>query len=135
VTFPVYYLVPEKKHSSFISQEDADLKAQNDISQNGQNHANENGVCRVMIEVNLWNSTTTTFQISFGGLGTQYPYPPGSSKLQIPQGAYTVHIEDPASGTYTYWIGSRSSQTGSSANFSNVNIAAGSDDRNINISY
>ncbi len=41
----VNYLVPAGKHSSTISQADANQKAQNDINSNGQNFANTNGTC------------------------------------------------------------------------------------------
>ncbi|UCA62033.1 DUF5977 domain-containing protein [Chryseobacterium rhizoplanae] len=41
-----FYTVPEGKHSSTISQADANQKAQNDIDANGQNYVNINGVCK-----------------------------------------------------------------------------------------
>ncbi|MGE8556763.1 MAG: DUF5977 domain-containing protein [Chryseobacterium jejuense] len=43
---PITYVVPEGKYTSKISQEDADQKAQNDITVNGQAYANANGVCK-----------------------------------------------------------------------------------------
>lgn len=39
------YTVPSNAYSSFISQSDADLLAENDINTNGQNVANSNGTC------------------------------------------------------------------------------------------
>lgn len=41
----VSYTVPADKYGSFISIQDANQKALNDIAQNGQNYANANGVC------------------------------------------------------------------------------------------
>lgn len=41
----VTYTVPARKHSSIISQADADAKAQNDVNTNGQQYANINGTC------------------------------------------------------------------------------------------
>lgn len=41
----VEYVVAANKHSSYISQLDADAKAQQDIEQNGQNYANLHGTC------------------------------------------------------------------------------------------
>lgn len=43
LTYP--YTVPANKYGSFISQADADAKAQTDADQNGQIHANLNGTC------------------------------------------------------------------------------------------
>lgn len=55
------YTVPADKYSSYISQEDADLQAQNDINANGQNKANINGTCRPAI------SCAISMQFSGGG--------------------------------------------------------------------
>lgn len=41
----VTYTVPAGTYTSIISQADADAKAQNDITINGQNYANTNGTC------------------------------------------------------------------------------------------
>lgn len=44
----VLYLVPEGAYTSTISKADADQKAINDVNQNGQNYANQNGTCTVV---------------------------------------------------------------------------------------
>lgn len=43
---PITYTVNAGTYSSTISQNDADLKALNDVRTNGQNYANDNGGCR-----------------------------------------------------------------------------------------
>lgn len=43
---PITYTVNAGTYSSIISQNDADLKALNDVSTNGQNYANDFGVCK-----------------------------------------------------------------------------------------
>ena len=71
----VEYVVPAKKYSSNISQEDADNKAKADIEANGQDYANENGTC----ETNLWynkeqRKTFTKNDCQEGYIGTDYEY-------------------------------------------------------------
>lgn len=51
-TLPVTYIVPLGKYQSYISQADADAKAQADITLNSQDWANENGEC---IDPVYWN--------------------------------------------------------------------------------
>lgn len=60
------YIVPASKHSSTISQADADQKAQNDINTNGQIVANSSGKC---IEFGDVKTPETSFQ--FGYINTQ----------------------------------------------------------------
>ena len=71
----VEYVVPAKKYSSNISQEDADNKAKAEIEANGQDYANENGTC----ETNLWYNkeqrrTFTKNDCEEGYIGTEYEY-------------------------------------------------------------
>lgn len=71
----VEYIVPAKKYSSNISQEDADNKAKAEIEANGQDYANENGTC----ETNLWynkeqRKTFTKNDCEEGYIGTEYEY-------------------------------------------------------------
>ena len=71
----VEYVVPARKYSSNISQEDADNKAKADIESNGQDYANENGTC----ETNLWynqeqRKTFTKNDCEEGYIGTEYEY-------------------------------------------------------------
>lgn len=42
---PIKYIVPARKYNSTISQQDADAKAQKEIDTNGQEYADENGLC------------------------------------------------------------------------------------------
>lgn len=44
------YIVAANKYSSFVSQADADQKAQNDINTNGQNAANQYGTCTPIVD-------------------------------------------------------------------------------------
>lgn len=60
------YIIAASKHSSTISQADADQKAQNDINTNGQNVANSSGKC---IEFGHVKTPETSFQ--FGYTNTQ----------------------------------------------------------------
>lgn len=46
---PVIYTVPANKYTSLISQADADQKAQNDLTANGQNNANTLGICQAYV--------------------------------------------------------------------------------------
>ena len=55
----VAYTVPAGKYSSAISQADADLKAQNEITVNGQNYANTNAVCSAVCSFVAANSKYT----------------------------------------------------------------------------
>lgn len=71
----VEYVVPARKYSSNISQEDADNKAKADIESNGQDYANENGTC----ETSLWynreqRKTFTKNDCEDGYIGTEYEY-------------------------------------------------------------
>ncbi len=66
------YIVEPGKHISYISQADADLKAQADVTLNGQNDANSNGSC-------TYYNTETTVEItksncSTGKVGTKVSY-------------------------------------------------------------
>jgi hypothetical protein len=131
----MYYIVPEKKYSSIISQADADSKAQADVDANGQNYVNTNGTCADPIVVSLSNSTSATFVVSFDGLSTQYNFPPGSSSITIPSGVYTVNISPTSSGgNYRFYVGGRSAVTGVSATFTGMNVTMGSGgERNIGV--
>lgn len=53
------YIVPAKKYSSSISQEDANQEAYNDLLNNGQQYANEHAECSSKIVVSVYNPTTT----------------------------------------------------------------------------
>ena len=51
------YTVPDGIYSSTISQEDADIKAQTDLDNNGQNYVNQNGTCHFLFK-NILKSET-----------------------------------------------------------------------------
>jgi len=81
----VTYTVPANKYSSTISVDDANLKAQSEISTNGQNYANANGTCsspctgnenklingncetgiKVYTKSVLWGSDPTTYNCTY----------------------------------------------------------------------
>ncbi|MGC4129631.1 MAG: DUF5977 domain-containing protein [Bergeyella sp.] len=80
------YVVPAGRHSSTISQEDADQKAQTDINTNGQNEANINGSCRSPISCAISMSfsggggvveTNTTYKATVG-------FSTGSNSINLP---------------------------------------------------
>lgn len=73
----VTYTVPVEKYSSTISQADADNKAQNDITANGQAYANTTGTCTPLnTTFYLYSSTTFACQIIFDDVtnGKSYPF-------------------------------------------------------------
>ena len=60
------YSVPYGMYTSLISQYDADLKALEDVDLNGQNAANQYGVCNgPMITIRGYNAKTSTYQVKF----------------------------------------------------------------------
>lgn len=76
------YVVPAKKYSSNLSQEDANQKAYVDLLENGQQYANENGECGANIILSVYNPQETTYvlEFSWGIQGSivydHYPIPP-----------------------------------------------------------
>lgn len=107
------YTVPAGKYSSLISQQDADLKAQNDLDQNGQNYANSNGTCTtpvafVNVEIQKytdWNGTISRIQFYKDGSSSPsyevFPSNSGSSEtISVPEGEYSsVKFTIDGSGT------------------------------------
>lgn len=59
------YVVPAKKYSSNLSQEDANQKAYVDLLENGQQYANENGECGANIILSVYNPQETTYVLEF----------------------------------------------------------------------
>lgn len=132
----VSYKVLANTYYSKISQEDADAKAQAEMNANGQTYANNNASCAQPVTVTFNNSTSESFGISFSS-GTDYyksyVCAPGYSTLVLPGGLYTVDISVITSqNPYRMYIGSRSAIVGTFANFTNVNIANGSDSQVVN---
>jgi|GEM_PF-2529038 len=81
----VVYSVPSGKHTSTISQADADAKAQNDLNTNGQNYANANGQCSYLFSNAIRSQSFTRNNCSTGGTGSQVIY-------TVNAGAYTSTI-------------------------------------------
>ncbi|MBN1183979.1 MAG: hypothetical protein JXB49_16925 [Bacteroidales bacterium] len=83
----VTYTVPARTYTSIISQDDANMKAQNDIIANGQTYANTWGTCRP--DITYYNvATSGTFtknNCEFGYEGSQVIY-------TVPANQYTSTI-------------------------------------------
>ena len=62
---PIDYVVPARKYSSTLSQEDANQKAYAELSKNGQRYADENGECGAYIILSVYNSLDTSCALSF----------------------------------------------------------------------
>lgn len=60
---PVEYAVPAGKHSSTISQNDANILAFNDLITNGQTYADTYGTCQLHIAVSVYNTLATPVTI------------------------------------------------------------------------
>lgn len=101
----VIYSIPAGKYTSLISQDDADQKALNDLQQNGQNYANQNGSCEnLMSMLVLANNTSYNSDISIsiskptaGGVpafSNTYNFSGGFgySYGSIPPGLYSVTV-------------------------------------------
>lgn len=84
---PEPYVVPAKKYTSLISQEDANQKAYNDMLLNGQQYVNEHGECRSTIILSVYNPTGKEYALAFyfdlpGGGNSHAYYPvPASRKI------------------------------------------------------
>jgi hypothetical protein len=68
----VTYTVPAGKHTSLISQADADAKALNDINANGQAYANTNATCTFYNTVR--SQTFTRNNCATGGVPSNFTY-------------------------------------------------------------
>ncbi|MGK6353529.1 DUF5977 domain-containing protein [Parapedobacter sp. DT-150] len=73
----VTYRVPAKKYSSTISQADADAKAQADIQANGQNYANQHGVCFFRNTLKQQAFTRNNCSAGVNGSSVTYTVPAG----------------------------------------------------------
>jgi hypothetical protein len=128
----VTYTVPAGTYSSQISQADANQKATNDVTANGQAYANTNGTCSSTVTITSTNflgvsgfvavftNTSTSQQYSFNVSSAG-----GSQALgSIPAGTYNVTISKSGNSTVRgfgvggYW------QYGTSATFSNVSFSS-----------
>lgn len=107
------YTVNDNAYSSVISQFDADQKAMNDVTTNGQIYANIYGSCTTPTTAPLTgsNSTIKSFSLAFHNncTGANYNYTlnvtGGTSVGPIPVGNYNITINPVGGlGAYTYRI-------------------------------
>ena len=80
------YVVPAKKYSSTLSQEDANQKAYIDLRNNGQQYANEHAECNSNIIVSVYNPMEQDYYLTFdwgvqGSIVTDYYEIPTSRKI------------------------------------------------------
>lgn len=124
----VAYWVEAGRHYSAISQADADAKAETDIANNGQNYANMNGSCTKAVTFSFLNNTTDKFGVSFmssDGYSKSYTCNMGSSTLLLPEGIYSISVQNITSNTsHQLYVGSRTAVFGTYATFINVNVSS-----------
>lgn len=94
---PIIYVVPSGKYTSTISQADADQKAQDDITANGQTYANTNGVCKPYVctitPTHLADIYYSSFQeTSFGHIKVILSFPITSYNGSTPNWSNGVFI-------------------------------------------
>lgn len=80
------YVVPAKKYSSTLSQEDANQKAYIDMQNNGQQYANEHAECNSNIIISVYNPFEKDYFLTFdwgvqGSIVTDYYEIPPSRKI------------------------------------------------------
>lgn len=80
------YVVPAKKYSSTLSQEDANQKAYIDLRNNGQQYANGHAECNSNIIVSVYNPMEQDYYLTFdwgvqGSIVTDYYEIPPSRKI------------------------------------------------------
>jgi|GEM_PF-1512790 len=125
----VIYNVPAYKYTSTISQADADNKAQNDVTANGQNNANTVGTCTTAATITGSNSKSLGYAVIFtnGSYSQSFYINPGASNItlgSIPAGTYTVQFQpggNPVSANFS--IGSFTTYFVTTATFTNVFIS------------
>ena len=82
----INYVVPAKKYSSTLSQEDANQKAYIDMQNNGQQYANEHAECNSNIIISVYNPFEKDYFLTFdwgvqGSIVTDYYEIPPSRKI------------------------------------------------------
>lgn len=128
----VTYVVPGGTYTSSVSVEDANITAQNDVNANGQNYANTNGICNPpLVTVQGYNNKSSTYQVRFinNATAVQYTFyltastPTTYTLGQVPSGIYAVQFSlysgSPQTATFNI---NNFTQSGTSANFSNISI-------------
>lgn len=72
---PIEYTVPHNRYHSKISQSDANRLAYDDILENGQKFADENGKCESNVVIQVYNPTQIRFSVRFTwGVPGNYQY-------------------------------------------------------------
>ncbi len=128
----VLYVVPQGKHVSTISPQDADNKAQADVNNNGQAYANTNGACQAgNVNVEGYNGTSYPFKVKFSrvsdGAVYEFNLPTGTFTFSdlgnVPAGVYNVQfLKTGGVQTYATFFLNSLTQNGMSATFNNVSI-------------
>jgi hypothetical protein len=125
------YTVNAGTYTSAVSQADAQLQAQNDITANGQNAANASTTdCLPTISFSLNNTTGSPYQISFTNSSGSFTFNfnnNGSTNVYVPIGTYSVNVypvnnpENP----HTIELGSLTATNTPRYIFDNVNVSSG----------
>jgi len=130
----VTYTVPTNKYFSVLNQADADLKAQNDITANGQSYANVNGSCtpttsKVTITAYNYVSVsgfTTTFTSTSTSAQTVFNIPPSGGVLgTLDAGTYNITIAKNGNiMQFTFGVCTNVKEAATSATFNNIAISS-----------
>ena len=140
VTYTLYY----GAYTSTISQAVADSLARDDISRNGQAHADSAGSCNPnnpvirYISFSLSNGTEEDYQAGFTGNGQDLIFNMSAhsdTTIQVPVGTYTLNVY--TNGTYTsrtFTLGARTPVSGvPRTEFDDVDVATGSTDLTLSV--
>jgi YD repeat-containing protein len=125
----VTYTVPADKYSSNISQADADNKALADITLNGQNYANTNGICTLKpttsISVTVTSGESATIIFTSGSTVKTFTVGSGGT-ITVPKGTYNVSISlTGCSGNHMFSIMGVTTYSGScGTTFSSISLQA-----------
>jgi hypothetical protein len=131
----VTYTVPAGIYHSTISAADADAQAQNDLSNNGPNYANQNGTCTytpAQITIQGYNNYGTTYQLKLTNNSTSqvyyltlntYTYS-AQTLGQVPAGTYMVQFIPQGSPVYATYDFNGYTSYGTGATFYNMSVNA-----------
>jgi len=128
----VTYTVPANLYVA-STQPEADLLAQNDVSANGQQYADSNGVCTASITIQGYNIKSASYNLRFTNNSTsiQYNFILNANQMatitlgHIPKGTYTV-LFYPAGAPVSATFGIAGlSFFGTGATFNNVVLNSG----------
>lgn len=101
---PLKYTVPPEKYVSHISPEDANRMAYEDLLENGQRNADENGICKSYIVISVYNCNSETYLLKYdwgvnGSIQSDYYLIPPSEKVNNIGGVFddykptVIHVE------------------------------------------